>query len=243
MADRIAGRNPVREALRAGRRLRRILVAEGAHRLGDILETARAAGVRVDRVPRAALDAAAPGIAHQGVLAEAEAFAFRDWREGLAIAGRRGEPVLLLAIDGVSDPRNLGSLLRSAEAAGAHAVLLPKRRAAPVTATVQKAAAGAAEHLVVDNVTNLVRALDDAREAGVWIVALDPSAGESLFAHPLLSEPVAIVVGAEGPGVSRLIKERADARVSIPMSGKTASLNVGVAGALALFEARRARRV
>jgi 23S rRNA (guanosine2251-2'-O)-methyltransferase len=241
VTDRIAGRNPVREALRAGGRIRRVLIADGAHGVADIVEAARAAGVRVDRVPRSALDAVSEGVSHQGVVAEAESFAYRSWREGLAVAEQRGEPALLLAVDGVTDPRNLGSLLRTAEAAGCHAAIIPQRRAAQVNATVEKAAAGATAHLVIDSVPNLGRALEDAREAGLWIVALDPEGTDSLFGFPLLTEPVAIVVGAEGPGVSKLIKQRADARVSIPMSGKTASLNVGVAGALAIFETTRLR--
>ncbi len=218
-----------------------MLVAESAHGLGDIVEAARAAGVRVDTVPRAALDAMAEGVPHQGVVAEAESYAYRSWRDGLAFAEQRGEAPLVLAVDGVTDPRNLGSLLRTAEAAGCHAVIIPKRRAAQVNPTVEKAAAGATAHLVIDSVPNLGRALQDAREVGLWIVALDPAGTESLFGLALLTEPVVLVVGAEGPGVSKLVKQRADSRVHIPMSGKTASLNVGVAGALALFEARRVR--
>jgi 23S rRNA (guanosine2251-2'-O)-methyltransferase len=237
----IEGRNPIREALRAGRPIRRLLIASGASGIADILDAARAARVRVERVPRAALDGKASTNAHQGVLAETDDFVYRSWRDGVSAARERGEPALLLALDGVTDPHNLGSLIRSAESAGAHAVIIPARRSAHVNATVEKAAAGATAHVVVDRVTNLERALRDVRDEGIWVVALDPEGVTSVFEEQLLAENVAIVVGAEGPGVSRLIAERADARVRIPLAGKTASLNAGVAGAIALFEARRRR--
>jgi len=237
----IVGRNPVREALRAGRPIRRLLIADGVSGVGDIVRAARSAGVRVDTVPRAALAARTASVAHQGVAAETETFQFRAWREGLAAAAARGEPALLLAMDGITDPGNVGSLLRSAEAAGCHAVLVPARRSAPINAVVEKVAAGATAHLVIDQVPNLERALAALRQEGVWIVALDPEAGEEIYAHPLFSEPVVIVVGAEGAGVSRLVAERADVRVRIPLYGRTASLNAAVAGAIALFEVRRSR--
>jgi 23S rRNA (guanosine2251-2'-O)-methyltransferase len=238
----IVGRNPVREALRAGRPIHRILVADGATGVGDIVRAATNANVRVDRVPRGALTARAPGnAAHQGVAAEVEAFRYRSWTDGIALARERGEPPMVLVLDGITDAGNLGSLLRTAEAAGCHAVVLPSRRSAHVSPAVEKAAAGATAHLLVDRVTNLGRTIARLREAGVWVVALDPSASEVLYAHPLLKEPVAVVVGAEGAGVSRLVAERADVRVRIPLAGRTASLNAAVAGAIALFEAVRVR--
>lgn len=237
----IEGRNPVREALRAGRPIHRLLVATGVAGVGDIIEAARAARVRIDRVPRAAIESKASTTAHQGVLAEIEEFRYRSWREGVAEAEERGEKALLLACDGVTDPHNLGSLIRSAEAAGAHAVIIPARRSAQVNATVEKAAAGATAHIVVDRVGNLERTLDDAREKGIWVIALTVDGEQSLFDAPLLTEPSVIVVGAEGTGVSRLVAERADARVRISLGGRTGSLNAGVAGAIALFEARRRR--
>ncbi|MCA1833544.1 MAG: 23S rRNA (guanosine(2251)-2'-O)-methyltransferase RlmB [Actinomycetota bacterium] len=237
----LAGRNPVREAITAGRPIRRLLIAQGASGTSELVRTARDAGLRVDFVPRAKIDAKVPGIVHQGVVAEIGEFQYGDWRNGLALALEKGEVPLFLAIDGVTDPHNLGSLIRSAEAAGAHAVIVPKRRSAPVTPVVEKAAAGATAHLLVAQVTNLERTLGELKKEGVWIVALDPDAKETVFDHALLAEPVALVVGAEGPGVSRLVKERADARLMIPMMGRTSSLNAGMAGAIALFEAVRKR--
>lgn len=241
---RIEGRNPVREALRAGRPIRRILIAQDAQirgALAEILDLARERGVRVDRVPRAAVAARAETAAHQGVVAEAEEFRFRPWRDGLDLATARGEAPMLLALDHLTDPRNVGSLLRSAEAFGAHAVILPARRSAPLTSVVEKAAAGALEHLVLDRVSNLERALAECKKAGLWIVGLDAAAEMSLEEIELLGEPVVLVVGAEGSGLSRLVRDRADALGRIPMAGRTGSLSAPVAGAIALYEARRRR--
>lgn len=242
--DQLEGRQPVREALRGGRRIRRILIADGAQLKGtliEIVELARAANVPVERVPRMRLDERATSRAHQGVLAEAEPLAVRSWREGVENARAAGEVPLLLALDGIEDPQNLGALLRSAEVLGAHAVLVPKRRSAPLGATAAKASAGAVEHLVIDQVSSLERALADVRADGVWIVALAGDADMELQECALLEEPVVIVVGAEGAGVSRLVRERADARVRIPMLGKIDSLNASAAGAIALWEAARRR--
>ncbi len=241
--DLIEGRQPVREALRAGRSIRRIMIADGAHTRGsldEIMQLARGAGVRIDRVPRAALDERASSRAHQGVIAEAEQIRSRSWREGVQAAEAAGEPPLLLALDGVEDPQNLGALLRSAEVLGVHAVLVPKRRSAPLGPATAKASAGAMEHLVIDQVNSLERALWDCREAGLWIVALAAD-GEDIRSCGLMEEPVVLVVGAEGKGVSRLIRDRADVRVGIPMQGKVGSLNASVAGAIALWEAARRR--
>ena len=244
-SDQIEGRNPVREALRSGRGIRRLLVAEGVtgEAIAEILRTARAAGVPVERVPRAVIDRMAASRAHQGVLAEAEAYRYRSWRDALALAAERDEPPLLVALDGVTDPGNVGSLCRSAEAAGAHGVLLSGRRSAPVTPVVEKAAAGALSHLVVDQVSSLASALADLREQGLWTVGLAASSPTPIWACDLLTEPLVLVVGAEGKGLGRLVSERADALVSIPLKGSVGSLNAAVAGAVALFETLRRRHV
>jgi 23S rRNA (guanosine2251-2'-O)-methyltransferase len=241
--DRIEGRNPVREALRGGRPIRRLLVAEGSGGgpVAEIVRTARLAGIRVDRVPRQMLDEIAETRSHQGVIAEAEQYRYRSWREALDLARARSEKPLLLAVDGVTDPGNLGSLLRSAEAAGAHGAIVSRRRSAPVTPVVEKASAGALEHLILDRVPNLGAALADLRAEGVWTVGLDAGASSSIWECGLLEEPVVLVVGAEGKGLGRLVAERADALVSIPLGGRVGSLNAAVAGAVALFEARRRR--
>lgn len=244
--EQIEGRNPVREALRAGRPIRRLLIAEGAATRGtlaEIVAAARAARVRIDRVPRDRLDRIAASRAHQGVIAETETFRYRPWREALSVADQRGERPLLLALDGITDPGNLGSLLRSAEAAGCHGVVMPSRRAADVTPVVEKASAGALEHLIVDRVTNLVRTLKELKAAGLWLVGLDADASGTVWTCELLAEPVVLAVGAEGPGLSRLVAETADALVRIPMYGRIESLNAATAGTVVLFEAARIRHV
>lgn len=240
----IEGRNPVREALRAGRRIRRILVAEGAEprgSLGEILALAREAGVRVDRVPRAAIDGRASTRAHQGVLAEAAAFRPRPWRQAVREARDAGGVPLVLALDRIQDPQNLGAILRSAEAFGVTAVILPRRRSAPLGPAVAKASAGAVEHLWIDEVANLERALADCREEGLWIVTLAAEGQVDLRDCPLLGEPAAVVVGSEGAGVSPLIRRRSDALVRIPNAGKVGSLNAAVAAGICLWEAARRR--
>jgi len=240
----IEGRQPVREALRAGRSMHRILIAQGARSKGtltDIVELARERGVPVERVSANVLDERSTSRSHQGVMAEAEPYRTRPWREGVQAARKAGRAPIILALDGIEDPQNLGALLRSAEVFGVDAVLLPKRRSAPLGPTVAKASAGALEHLVIDLVSSLERALADCREDGFWIVALAGDQEDDIRGCALLDEPVAIVVGSEGAGVSRLVLERADARVSIPMSGRIDSLNASVAGAIALWETARRR--
>jgi 23S rRNA (guanosine2251-2'-O)-methyltransferase len=242
--DHIEGRNPVREALRAGRSIRRVLISEASAPRGplaEIIDAARAAGVRVERVPREVLDRMASSRAHQGVIAEAEAFRFRSWRDALSLAAARSEAPLLLALDGITDPGNLGSLLRSAEAAGCHGVLIPARRATDVTPVVEKASAGALEHLILDKVPNLTSALKDIKREGLWIVGLDGEAEGTLWDCDLLAEPLALVVGAEGRGIGRLVSETADVLVRIPIYGRVQSLNAAVAGAIALFATSRRR--
>lgn len=240
----IEGRQPVREALRAGRRIRRIVLAAGAEPRGvlaEILDLAREAGVRVERAPREAIDARAVTRAHQGVIAEALPRPDRSWRDGVAAARAVGRAPLLLALDGIQDPQNLGALLRSAEVFGVDAVLVPRRRSAPLGPATAKAAAGALEHLLVDQVANLERTLDACRRDGLWVVALAAEGDQEITACRLLTEPVAIVIGAEGAGVSGLIRRRSDALVRIPTAGRVGSLNASVAGAICLWEVARQR--
>lgn len=244
MSEQIEGRQPVREALRAGRPISKIMIAEGVRPsalIEEILSLARAAGVRIQRVARAELDRRALGRAHQGVVAEAAAVRSRPWDRAVESARAAGRVPLLLALDGVEDPQNLGALLRSAEVFGVDAVILPRRRSAPLGATAAKASAGAIEHLWIDQVPNLERALAVCREQGMWVVALDAGGDQDLGDCTLLEEPVVVVVGAEGAGVSRLILSRADAVVGIPTTGKVASLNASAAGAICLWEVNRRR--
>jgi 23S rRNA (guanosine2251-2'-O)-methyltransferase len=239
----IEGRRPVVEALRAGRPMDRILLAGGANRaaLGDLLDLARRRGVEVQTVPRSVIDAEARSGAHQGVLAIVAPIQPIGLAELLALPLAGREPPFFLALDGVEDPHNLGALARSAEAAGCHGLVVPRHRSAPLSAVVVKTSAGALEHLPVAEVPNLARAVDQLRDSGVWCIGLDGTAEASLFDLQLADEPVCIVVGSEGTGLHRLVRDSCDALVRIPMSGQVESLNASVAGALALFEVRRRR--
>jgi 23S rRNA (guanosine2251-2'-O)-methyltransferase len=238
----IEGRRPVLEALNAGREISEILVASGSRMSGAIEEITRSAQRRkipMREVPRKVIDERAQTRNAQGVIAIASGFAYTTLEEILDRVGT--EPALLVAVDGVTDPQNLGALARSAEAAGAHGLVVPRRHSAPVTAAAEKASAGALEHLPVAHVANLARGLEELKERGVWIVALDAAGEKTIYDLDLATEPICVVVGSEGRGVSRLVRDRADVVARIPMSGRVESLNASVAGAVALFEIRRKR--
>jgi 23S rRNA (guanosine2251-2'-O)-methyltransferase len=242
----LEGRRPVLEALRAGRPVQRLVVAAGgAERgtLGELLALAAKRGVPVETVPRSALDAQAETGAHQGVVALVAPVQPIELDELLAIPLGGGEPPFFLALDGVEDPRNLGALARSAGAAGCHGMIVPRHRSAPLSAVAVKASAGALEHVPVAEVPNLTRALERLRASGLWCIGLDADAPASLFEVDLVDEPVCVVVGGEGRGLHRLVRETCDVLVNIPMAGQVESLNASVAGALALFEVRRRRGI
>lgn len=232
------------EALRSGREIHEVLVAAGVRDRGPIAEILRLAeerGVPVREVPRTEIRERAATRTPQGVIARVAPFRYTELSDVLALALERDEPLLALALDGVTDPQNAGALARSAEAAGAHGLVLPTRRSASVTPAMEKAAAGALHHLPLARVQNLARALERLKGEGVWVVALDGEGETSLYELSVATEPVCLVVGAEGRGVSRLVAERADVRCRIPMGGRVGSLNASAAGAVALFEVRRRR--
>ena len=240
----VHGIHPVRELLRAGRPVLRLTVAQrrgASGPLDEILELAAAARLQTVWASADELDSLAPGAVHQGVVATAPPFPLVDVDRLLAHAAASGRPALLVAVDGVTDPHNLGSIARTAEAVGAHGLILPNRRSATITPVVEKAAAGALAHLPVAGVTNLVRTLADLGQQGVWSLGLDGDAAATLAAHPLASGPVVLVVGAEGGGLSRLVRERCDALVSLPMRGHVGSLNASVAAGVALYTLLAAR--
>jgi 23S rRNA (guanosine2251-2'-O)-methyltransferase len=229
--DIIYGRNAVLEAARAGR-VRRVLLAEGLDPDPRLDELRAAAPVQ--EVPQARIAALAQG-AHQGVVAELKPREFLTLRQLLD-----AEPNLIVALDGIEDPQNLGAILRTAEAAGAGGVVLPERRSAPLSAAAVKASSGASEHLRLARVAGLPSAVAEIRRAGIWCVALDPR-GELLPWEFDLTQHVCLVVGGEGQGVHRLVRERCDARVRLPMAGRVASLNASAAAAALLYEVSRQR--
>lgn len=240
----VAGVHPVRELLRADGDVHRVLVDEGRRRtdeVAEVLDLAEGRGVPVDLVDRDAIDDAAAGQVHQGCLALAPSFPYADLGDVLeAVSGQRR---LIVALDGITDPHNVGSIARTAEAVGAAALVVPARRASGVTPTVEKAAAGALAHLPVARVTNLVRALEQCKKQGFWVVGLDADGDVDVTECGLLDEPVVLVVGAEGDGLSHLTQVACDALVRLAMRGQVASLNASVAAAVGMYEvAGRHRR-
>ncbi|MDQ6671285.1 MAG: 23S rRNA (guanosine(2251)-2'-O)-methyltransferase RlmB [Chloroflexota bacterium] len=239
--DLLYGRNSVLEALRAGRTVHRLLVANGAHGLDTLVTLAQQRRVRVEMLDRRELDRRA-GDHHQGVVAEAEPFAYVHPDAIFARAHERGSTPLVLALDSLQDPQNFGTLLRTAQVCGADGVLIPEHRAVGVTPAVSNASAGAVEHLLVAQVTNLARSLGDLKSRGVWVYGFAVDTGESYWQTDLTG-PMALVVGSEGGGLGRLVRETCDALVHIPMApGAIQSLNASVAGSLVLYEVLRQRR-
>jgi len=244
--DQVEGRQAVRELLLAGtRRVREVWIAadqDDSAVLDDIAELAQSVGVPVQDVTRTKLHSVARTESPQGVLARAAELPETDL-DGLVTAPVGGPPPFLLATDGITDPGNLGALLRSAECAGVTGVVLPRHRAVHITPTVTKAAAGSIEYLRFALVGGLPTAIRHLQEAGVWVVGLDAGGARRLFDLEVADRPIALVLGAEGAGLSRLVRERCDEVVSIPLGGQLGSLNVAAAGAVACFEVARRRPV
>jgi 23S rRNA (guanosine2251-2'-O)-methyltransferase len=241
------GISPILEALRAGQRtIERITIAEGArhNRLRELIEMARRAGVPVHYAPRIELAHTVGAAAnHQGVVATVAAASYADAYELLdALAARVGTdaPPLVVVLDGVEDPRNLGAILRTAECAGAHGVFVPERRAVGLTETVAKAAAGALEHIRVARATNLARLIEEFKERNIWTVGTSVDA-QTVYTSWDWTQPSALFLGGEGAGLHRLVRERCDTLVSIPVRGHIESLNVSVAAGIVLYEAVRQR--
>ncbi|MFO7171566.1 MAG: 23S rRNA (guanosine(2251)-2'-O)-methyltransferase RlmB [Bacillota bacterium] len=239
---RILGRNPVLEALKAGRPIHRLYLARGAAHgsIRQIRALAREQGIPVQEVDRAWLDAMVQGAAHQGVVAVVAARPYATVEAILARARERGEEPLVLILDGIEDPQNLGSLIRTADACGVHGIIVPERRSAGLTETVAKVSAGAIEYVPVARVTNLVRTIGELKAAGLWICGTHQEARESCY-EARLTGPLGLVIGSEGKGMHRLVAEHCDFTVRIPMYGRINSLNAAVAGGILLYEIRRQR--
>ena len=240
--DVIEGRNAVIEALRAGRSIDKIYIAKGEvdKTLGHIASKARDAGIVVVEADRRKLDGMSVTQAHQGVVALAAVREYVSVKDILAIAEERDEPPFIIACDEISDPHNLGAILRTAECVGAHGVLIPKRRSAGLTATVDKASAGAAEHMAVARVANMASALRELKDAGLWIYGTAADGASPLWKTDF-SGPVCLVIGSEGDGMSRIVAEQCDFLVSIPMKGRVSSLNASASAAIVMYEILRGR--
>ncbi|MGE5807856.1 MAG: 23S rRNA (guanosine(2251)-2'-O)-methyltransferase RlmB [Nitrospirota bacterium] len=242
--DKIFGINPVAEALRSGRPMQRILIAEqrkAGREVHEIVRLAKERGVEVRWAPREALNREAPNASHQGIIAIVSATQYSILDDVLKIPAQRGEAALFLILDGVEDPRNLGAILRTAETAGVHGVIVPERRAAGLTETVAKAAAGALEYVPVVKVVNLVNTIEELKKNGIWTAAAEAGGGDVYWDADFV-RPTALVLGGEDKGVRRLVKEHCDYLVSLPLMGHINSLNVSVAAGALLYEVIRQRR-
>lgn len=242
MSEKIAGRQAVLEALKSGTPVEKIVFLHGnkGSITAEIRHLAKERGVPLTEVDKRRFHELAGSLPAQGVIALIGSQRYVEIEEILRIAETKNEPPFLLILDEIEDPHNLGALIRTAEGAGVHGVILPRHHSAPMTATVTKASAGASLHMPAARVTNIARTLEELKERNVWIVGSDDSA-EKLYTEPDYTQPVAIVIGSEGRGIRRLVKEKCDFLVRIPMAGKIASLNASVAGALLMYEVRRGR--
>jgi 23S rRNA (guanosine2251-2'-O)-methyltransferase len=244
MREVLYGRNAVREALRAGRRkVYKLILAQGTKETGivaDIAMLASKSGVPIQRVERQQLDKLG-NVNHQGVAIEASQYPYVELDEILAEADRRQEMPLLLILDCLQDPQNFGSLLRTAESVGVHGVVIPRRRAVGITPAVVNSSAGATEHLLIAQVTNLVQTMEELKAKGLWIVGLEDVPQAQPYDQSDLTMPLALVVGSEGRGMGRLVRETCDILIRLPMRGKVSSLNASVAGSIALYEVWRQR--
>ena len=240
----VEGRNAVIEALRAGRAIDKIFIAKGDvdKTLGHIASKARDKGVVVVECDRKKLDFMSQTHAHQGVIALCAVREYCTVEDIFAVAGERGEKPFIIVCDEISDPHNLGAIIRSAECAGAHGVIIPKRRSAGLTAIVDKASAGAAEHMAIARVPNIPAAIKELKDRGLWVYGTAAD-GQSDLWHTDFTGSVALVIGSEGDGMGRLVRESCDFIVSLPMKGQVSSLNASAAAAIVMYEVLRQRSV
>ena len=241
--DQLEGRYAVTEALRSGRTIDKVFIASGETDRGlqRLAAQAKEAGAVVVPVDRRKLDMMSQSHSHQGIIAQVAAREYASLEEILQVAEERGEAPLIVICDELSDPHNLGAILRTAECAGAHGVVIPKRRSVGLTAVVAKASAGAVEYMKVARVTNITAAIEDLKKRGVWIFGTAAEGSIPMYKADLKG-PTAIVIGAEGDGMSRLVRQSCDVTVHIPMRGQISSLNASVAASILLYEAVRQRQ-
>ena len=240
--DKLEGRNSVMEALKAGRSINKIFVAKGEREgsISQIIAMAKEKRILIQEIDRAKLDAMSLTFSHQGVIALTAAKDYVEVDEILASAAESGRPPFLIILDEITDSHNLGSILRTANAAGVHGIIIPKRRAIGLTSVVSKASAGAIEYVPVARVTNIVQTIQSLKKQNIWVVGTDSSGDKSYFERDLTG-PVALVIGSEGEGMGKLVRESCDFVVNIPMIGQISSLNAAVAGAIVTYEIVRQR--
>ena len=240
MADMITGRNAVLEALKSDREIEKLIVAKGAEgSIRKITGMAKDKKIPGQYREKAALDRIAGRNSHQGVIAQVSEYTYCTLDDILRRAEERGEDPFIMILDGLEDPHNLGAVMRTAECCGAHGIVIPKRRSAGITETVAKASAGAVEYMLCARVSNIGQAVDQLKERGVWVAACDM--GGKAYTEQDLTGSLAVVIGSEGTGISRLVREKCDFVVSIPMKGKITSLNASNAAAILMYEVVRQR--
>lgn len=239
--EMIAGKNPVLEALRAGREINKLWIAEGVKKTGvqELMDLAKEQGVLVQFVPKQKVDKLAEN--HQGIVASVAAYDYAELDDLFNAAKAKKEDPFFLILDELEDPHNLGSIMRTADAIGAHGIIIPKRRAVGLTAVVAKASTGAIEHVPVVRVTNLAQTVDELKDRGVWIAGTDAK-GSADYRKMDATLPLALIIGSEGKGMSRLLKDKCDFLYHLPMVGHVTSLNASVAAALLMYEVYRKRQ-
>lgn len=237
----VVGRNPVMEALKSGRNIKYILVSDSkpTGSLIPIIAKAKELKIDVRKTTREKLDYISEKTSHQGVIAVGCAKNYCQTEDILNLANKKNEPPFIIISDGIEDPHNLGAIIRTAECAGVHGIIIPKRRAVGLTFSVEKASAGALEHILVAKEVNIAATIDKLKNHNIWVYGAD-SSGET-WCHQSLSGPIALVLGAEGKGISNIVKKKCDGLISLPMLGKISSLNVSVASAVIIYEILRQR--
>lgn len=242
-SDRVEGRNPVIEALKSGREIDKILIAKGAGEgsINKIIAIAKEKGLVVQYVERQKLNEMSETNSHQGVIALVAAYEYSTLEDILEGAKGQDEQPFILILDEIMDPHNLGSIMRTADAVGANGIIIPKRRSVGLTATVAKTSAGAIEYVPVAKVSNIAQTIDKLKDQGIWIAGAD-MAGEKTHFEEDFKGPIALVLGSEGQGLSRLVKEKCDFLINIPMKGKVSSLNASVAASIIMYEVFRQRQ-
>lgn len=241
VGEMIAGKNPVLEALRSGREINKLWIAEGVKKTGvqELMDLAKERGVLVQFVPKQKVDKLAEN--HQGIVASVAAYDYAELDDLFEVAKVKNEDPFFLILDELEDPHNLGSIMRTADAIGAHGIIIPKRRAVGLTAVVAKASTGAIEHVPVVRVTNLAQTVDELKDRGVWIAGTDAK-GSADYRKMDATLPLALIIGSEGKGMSRLLKDKCDFLYHLPMVGHVTSLNASVAAALLMYEVYRKRQ-
>lgn len=241
ITDIIAGRNAVLEALRGQRSINKIMIQDGASggSLGEIIGLAKSKNITVEFAKSDKLDKLAHGVRHQGVAALAAPIAFQTLDDVFAKAEQKGEDPFILLLDELQDPQNVGALIRTADAAGVHGVLMPRRRSCPLNAVVAKISAGAVEYVPVVQIGNIAQTIEELQQRGCWVVGADMDGDDYYAAN--MTGPIVLVIGAEGKGLGRLVKQKCDNIISIPMNGGVNSLNASNAGAVLMYEVVRQR--